>query len=121
MNKIKSLIITIALTLAAPVAYACDYPAPPKNLPDGASADIDAMKAGVKAIAAYQEKMSTYLACIEADEVMAMQALADDDEEGKFQRQALFDKKYNAAVDEQTRTVEQFNLEIREYKARPKE
>ena len=121
MNKIKSIIITIALTFAAPLAFACDYPAPPKELPDGASANIDEMKAGVKAIAAYQEKMSTYLSCIEADEVMAMQALADDDEEGKLQRQALFDKKYNAAVDEQTRTVERFNLEIREYKAQQKQ
>jgi len=32
----------------------------------------------------------------------------------------MFDKKYNAAVDEQTRTVEEFNAEIREYKARTK-
>ena len=120
MNKIKSSVITIALVLLAPLAFACDYPAPPKDLPDGASATIDEMKAGVKAIAAYQENMSTYLACIEADEVVAKMALAEDDEEGRLQRQALFDKKYNAAVDEQTRTVEGFNVEIREYKAQKK-
>ena len=112
--------ITMAILFAAPIAFSCDYPAPPKSLPDGSSATIDEMKGGVKVIAAYQEKMSTYLACIEADEVVGLQALAEDDEEGKKQRKAMFDKKYNAAVDEQTRTVEAFNAEIREYKNRSK-
>ena len=76
------------------------------------------MLAGVKTIAKYQENMETYLSCIESEEVVAIQALADDDEEGKQQRKAMFDKKYNAAVDEQTRTVEQFNAEIRAYKTK---
>jgi len=120
MNKIKSTVITTALMLLAPLAFACDYPAPPKDLPDGTTATIDEMKAGVKAIAAYQEDMSTYLACIEADEAVANMALAEDDIEGKQQRATLFDKKFNAAVEEQTRTVEEFNVEIREYKAQTK-
>ena len=72
--------------------------------------------AGVKRIATYQETMGTYLDCIESDEVVAVQALDDDDEDGKSQRKEMFDKKYNAAVDEQTKTVEQFNAEIRAYK-----
>lgn len=76
------------------------------------------MLAGVKVISEYQENMSTYLDCIEADEVVATQALNDDDAEGKKQRKVMFEKKYNAAVDEQTRTVERFNAEIRAYKSR---
>ncbi len=71
--------------------------------------------AGVKMISTYQESMGTYLDCIESDEVVAVQALADD-EDAKSQRKEMFDKKYNAAVDEQTKTVEQFNAEIRAYK-----
>ena len=74
------------------------------------------MLAGVKMISAYQESMSTYLDCIEADEIVASQQLADDDEDGKKQREELFGKRYDAAVDEQTMTVEQFNAEIRAYK-----
>ena len=62
--------------------------------------------------------MATYLSCIESEEIVAIQALADDDDEGKEQRKIMFDKKYNAAVDEQTRAVEQFNVEIRAYKAK---
>ena len=78
------------------------------------------MIAGVKTIATYQENMTAYLTCIEADEVVASQAIDADDGDGKKQRKTMFDKKYNAAVDEQSRTVEKFNAEIRDYKARTK-
>jgi len=117
MNKMTKLLISLALVFVTPLALACDYPAPPKDLPDGSSASKDEMLAGVKTIAAYQEEMTVYLSCIEADQIIATQALAEDDEEGKKRSQSNFDKKYNAAVDEQTKTVEQFNLEIRAFKA----
>lgn len=97
---------------------ACDYPAKPDELPDGATATKEEMLAGVKAINAYQEAMDTYLSCIEADEVIAAQSLAADDEEGKERRKEMFNQKYNAAVDEQTMVVEEFNAQIRAYKAR---
>jgi len=118
MTKLTKLIISLALVFLAPLALACDYPAPPKDLPDGATATKEEMLAGVKLISAYQEEMTTYLSCIEADQIMAMQAIAEDDEEGKSRSKSNFDKRYNAAVDEQTKAVEQFNLEIRTYKAR---
>jgi len=118
MTKMTKVLISLALVFVAPLALACDYPAPPKSLPDGATASKEEMLAGVKVISAYQEDMAEYLACIEADEILSGQALANDDEDAKKQSKALFDKKYNAAVEEQTKTVEQFNVEIRAYKAK---
>jgi hypothetical protein len=118
MTKMTKMLVSLAFIFATPLALACDYPAPPKNLPDGATATKEEMLAGVKMISEYQEKMSSYLSCIEADQVFALQALAEDDEDGKNRSKSNFDKKYNAAVDDQTKTVEQFNLEIRNYKAR---
>jgi hypothetical protein len=120
MNKMTEVVIAAAFILASPLVFACDYPAPPKDLPDGSTSAIDGMKVGVKQIAEYQSKMETYLNCIDAEEAVAMMALDEDDKDGKGQRKEMFDKKYNAAVEEQTRTVEQFNAEIREYKDRPK-
>lgn len=120
MTKLTKTLISVSLLLAAPLAFSCDYPAPPKELPDGSSAPKEEMISGVKVIAAYQEEMATYLDCIEAEEVVAVQAIDDSDEDAKDQRKMMFDKKYNAAVEEQTRTVEGFNLEIREYKDRSK-
>jgi len=111
-------LISIALVVAAPLALACDYPAPPKSLPDGASSSKDDMLEGVKMISAYQADMTEYLTCIEADEIVFGQTLDDNDDDGRKQRKTLFDKKYNAAVDEQTRAVEKFNAEIRAYKSR---
>lgn len=116
MTNMIKMLGSLALILSMSSAFACDYPAPPKDLPDGSSASKEEMIAGVKVIAVYQENMTEYLACIEADEVVANQAL--DDDEAKKQRKLMFDKKYNAAVDEQTRAVEEFNAEIRAYKAR---
>jgi len=118
MTKMTKLLFSLALVFAAPLALACDYPAPPKELPDGATATKDEMLLGVKAISAYQEEMTGYLSCIEADQIVALQALAEDDDEGKTRSKTNFDKRYNAAVDEQTKTVERFNLEIRTYKSR---
>ena len=106
----------MALVFIAPLSIACDYPAPPKTLPNGATATKDEMLAGVKVVASYQEDMTTY-DCIEADQIVTLQALDADDEEGEEQSKAMFDKKYNAAVDDQTMTVEKFNAEIRAYKA----
>jgi hypothetical protein len=116
MNKIIKVLVSLALIFASSLALACDYPAPPKELPDGAIATKDEMMAGVKMISKYQEEMTSYLACIEADQILAVQAL--DDEDGKERSQDNFNKKYNAAVEAQTKTVAQFNLEIRTYKGR---
>jgi hypothetical protein len=118
MTNMTKLLISLAFIFATPLALACDYPAPPKDLPDGATATKEEMLAGVKTISAYQEKMTVYLTCIEADQVLSVQALTADDEDGKNRSKSNFDKKYNAAVEDQTKTVEQFNLEIRTYKAR---
>jgi hypothetical protein len=117
MTKMTKVLVSIALVIATPLALACDYPAPPKDLPNGATAAKEEMLAGVKLISKYQEDMAVYLSCIEADQIVALQAVADDDEDGKARSEDNFDKRYNAAVDEQTKTVEIFNLEIRAYKA----
>ena len=118
MTKMTKFIISLALVFATPLALACDYPAPPKDLPDGTTATKEEMLAGVKMISAYQELMSTYLSCIEADQAVALQALGDEDDDAKTRSSTNFDKRYNAAVEEQTKTVEIFNLEIRSYKSR---
>jgi hypothetical protein len=117
MTKMTKMLVSLALVFAAPLALACDYPAPPKDLPNGTSATKDEMLVGVKLISKYQEDMTVYLSCIEADQIVALQAIAEDNEEGKAKSKTNFDKRYNAAVEEQTKTVEMFNMEIRSYKA----
>ena len=62
--------------------------------------------------------MEEYLACIEADEAQAVLALNNVDEDTKRQREDLFNKKYNAAVEEMNLVAEEFNVQVRAYKDR---
>ncbi|MBM37948.1 MAG: hypothetical protein CMO97_02630 [Woeseia sp.] len=121
MINIKRIIISFILILLSYPAFSCDYPTPPNNLPDGATSNKDQMLSGVKRIASYQEEMSSYLACIEENEIETMKNLTDLNENEKNIRKELFNKKYNAAIESQIRTVEMFNVEIREFKAKLKE
>ena len=83
MNKMIKTIVSVVFMFSTSLAIACDYPPSPKDLPNGSTASKEEMLAGVKLIAEYQENMSAYLSCIEAEEVVSLQSLADDDEDGK--------------------------------------
>ena len=118
MKKMITRIFFAAAIVAAPLALACDYPARPPQPPDGTTATNDEMLAGVKIISGYQAAMADYLACIEADKVIANNALDDGNNETQQQRERMFNMKYNAAIDEQTLVVEELNAQIRAFKAR---
>lgn len=120
MNILTKTIISLAVVFATPIALACDYPSRPDTLPDGATASKDDMMAGVKVINEYQSAMSEYLSCMEADQIVAAKAIDETDDKAKKQQKEMFNKKYNAAVDEQTLVVEEFNAQIRAYKAQSK-
>ena len=118
MNRFTAAAVAMALFLSAPAVLACEYPSRPADLPDGTTASQDEMFVGVKAINAYQVAMQVYLECIDADDVVAVATLDDGDEEAKKKRTIMFNKKYNAAVDEMNLIVEEFNAQIRIYKQR---
>ena len=118
MNRLIQITALFALTFMAQGSFACDYPKR-VDVPDGASATKDEMIAGQRGVKSYIGDMETYLACIEAEEAQAMLALGDDvDEEAKLQRKEMFNKKYNAAVEEMNLVAEEFNVQVRAYKAR---
>ena len=100
-------------------ALACDYPQR-VDMPNGASATKDEMIAGQKGVKKYMSNMDTYLTCIEADEAQAVIELGDIDEETSRQRADMFNKKYNAAVEEMNLVAEEFNIQVRAYKAKSK-
>ena len=118
MNKFTETAVAIVLFISASAVLACEYPSRPADLPDGATASQDEMFVGVKTINAYQVAVQAYLECIEADEVVAVAGLDDADEEAKRKHSIMFNKKYNAAVDDMTLAVEEFNAQIRVYKQR---
>ena len=98
-------------------AFACDYPQR-IDVPDGATATKEDMIAGQKGVKTYMASMEEYLACIESDEAQSVLGMGDVDADAKRQREDLFNKKYNAAVEEMNLVAEEFNMQVRAYKDR---
>ena len=65
----KALLAIAAVTVltAAPVYADCPYPAAPNKLPDGASATMEDMLAGQKAVKEYDKAINDYVACIDKE------------------------------------------------------
>lgn len=118
MNTATRTAALVAGLLLTQGAFACDYPQR-ADVPDGATATKDEMIAGQRGVKTYIAAMEEYLACIEAEEAQAVLALGEDvDDEGQRQRKDLFNKKYNAAVEEMNLVAEEFNIQVRTYKSR---
>ena len=109
--------LSVAMLFIAQGAFACDYPQR-VDMPNGATATKDEMIAGQKGVKNYMATMDSYLVCIEAEEAQAVIELGDIDEETSRQREEMFNKKYNAAVEEMNLVAEEFNIQVRAYKAR---
>jgi hypothetical protein len=121
MITIKNrLAVSVAALLLAHGALACDYPERLSDLPDGNTATRDEMIAGKKAVQSYLADMESYLSCIEAEEAQAVIALGSVEDEAKKQRTEMFNKKYNAAVEEMNLVAEEFNIQLRAFNGRKK-
>jgi hypothetical protein len=119
MIRFSQAVLVAILLSCAPFALACDYPAR-TDVPNGNSATKDEMIQGQRNVKSYMAAMEDYLACIESAEQETVAGNDDLDEEQKQQRIAMFNKKYNAAVEEMNLVAEQFNSQVRAYKDRDK-
>ncbi len=117
MNKFSQATLSLVLLSAAPLVFACDYPQR-VGVPDGATATKEQMIEGQRDIKDYITAMEEYLACIEKAEQETVAGIVEADEESKQQRIGMFNKKYNAAVEEMNLVAEEFNVQVRAYKAR---
>jgi len=112
--------LTIALValLAAGAAQAtCIYPRAPERVPDGKTATFEQMAAAQQAVKLFNEDINSYNACLD----MEMQSL---EQSGLYDATRLAElrvmqaKKNNAAVDEVQAIADQFNEQLRIFKAR---
>ena len=117
----KSLLaLTATAALAAGAAYAdCPYPAAPDKLPDGASATLQDMLAGQKAVADYNKAVNEYVACIdkEVDEAIAKGGDKIKPEQ-KADMQRVETQKHNAAIDQLQSLADRFNEQVKVFKAK---
>ena len=107
----------VIFLFSAPLVFACDYPQR-VGVPDGTTATKEQMITGQRDIKEYLAAMDEYLACIEAAEQNTVAGLDETDEDAKQQRIEMFNKRYNAAVEEMNLVAEEFNVQVRMYKDR---
>jgi hypothetical protein len=118
MKAFLALTLTTALA-AGPVYADCPYPAAPSKLPDGASATLEEMIAGQKAVQAYEKAINEYNACIDKALEDAIAKGGDQlKPEQKAEMQKLEAQKHNAAVDQLQGVADRFNEQVKVFKAR---
>ena len=115
--RISQTLASAILLLVTPIAFSCEYPQR-VGVPDGTTASKEEMIAGQRGVKEYISAMDEYLACIEDAEQKTVAGLDKSDEDSKQQRIEMFNKKYNAAVEEMNLVAEEFNIQVRAYKAR---
>lgn len=117
----KAAFVGLLMTFSLGVfAQDCEYPKN-VNLPNGKTATKDDMLTGQKDVKTYIAAAEAYLACIEAREKETetnSTPLADD--AVNQERKALWSKRHNAMVSEMEAVADNFNVEVREYKAAQK-
>ena len=113
-------LLAMAFAAATAAAYAdCPYPQAPTKIPDGATATLEEMVAGQKAIGAYQKAINDYTACIDKELDDALTKGGDKLKPAqKADMQRVEAQKHNAAVDQLQAVADRFNEQVKVYKAR---
>lgn len=117
MNMTRKIVFSALVFFGTSVAFACDYPHR-ADVPDGTTATKEQMIEGQRGVKTYMSAMEEYLSCIETAEQETVAGADDIDEATKQQRIEMYNKKYNAAVDEMNLVAEEFNVQVRAYKER---
>jgi hypothetical protein len=119
----KSLLAAAMAAVAlAPAAYAdCSYPPAPSHLPDGNTATLKEMLAAMQQVSAYNKAMNAYLSCIKLErDSRVASAGATLTKQQKQELEAIEIQKNNAAVDQLQAVADQFNAQVKIFKARDK-
>ena len=115
MKIIKLTALALALGSTSALAADCTAPEAPAAL-DGASATMEQMLAGQKAVKAFQSENIDYMKCLEP-EMATAEAAMQVGEDGAGEAYKASQETYNAAVSAEEAVADQFNTAIRAYKA----
>jgi len=120
----KARLIAVATTvflaaIAAPASADCIYPKSPESPPNGNTATEAEMVAGMSVFKKYDAEVTAYLSCLDMEAKTRIAEAGDKAEQIK-QIKTMADKKHNAAIDELSVRAEEFNSQLRAYKAKRK-
>ena len=102
-----------------PAMAECTYPKTPAAAPNGSTASESEMLAGKKEYMDYQSAVNSYLECLDKEAAASVTEAGDNADQVKQIKQVAA-KKHNAAVDELQARADDFNQQLRAYKAKHK-
>lgn len=113
----------LAAAFGAPAMADCSYPKAPAKIPDGNTASLEEMQAGVKAVKEYDGAMKEYQACLQKEQTELEAKIAKDNggqmsEDQKKKTNDIYAQKAGAADDELQGVAARLNEQIRLYKAK---
>lgn len=119
MKYFKLAIMGLALGSSVSFAADCVKPDAP-TIPSGASASMEDMLNGQKAVKTFQTTNMDYMKCLEEKFTAAEAAALEGSDEEKEAAKSTYDtaiEAYNTAVSKEEEVAGKFNTEIRAYKA----
>ncbi len=120
MKRANFAVAMMAASLYAGAAWAtCIYPRAPERVPDGKTATFDEMLAAQQTVKQFNEDVNAYNACLDM-EMKSLEQSGEYDEARLTELRTMQAKKNNAAVDEVQAIADQFNEQLRIFKARDK-
>ena len=117
MNRL--LIAALACLAAGAAQAACIYPQAPEKLPDGRTATFEEMLAAQKAVQQFNDDINSYNSCLDL-EMAAYEKSGQYDENRLAELRKMQAMRNNAAVDQVQTVADEFNEQLRIFKARTK-
>lgn len=120
--KMRAITVLVAGVLLSAGAHAdCAYPKAPGSAPDGSTATEQEMLEGMRAVKDYNQRVTTYLECLEKEMNERIEAAGPDAPPDQIaQIKTIHGKRHNAAVEELEAHAARFNEQVKVYKERDK-
>lgn len=119
MRKTIAFAALVACLAAGSAQAICIYPRAPEHVPDGKTATYEEMVAAQQAVKQFNENVTAYNACLDM-EMLSLEQSGQFDANRLLELRSMQAKKNNAAVDEVQAVADQFNEQLRIFKARDK-
>ena len=113
MEQVTRIVLIMIFAASGFSTMACAYPGEPEfGVPNGNSATKDEMIDAQGHVKSYVSKVESYLACLDQN----LSASPAEGDSANAEQHAIYELRYNAAVESMELVADQFNNALRDYK-----
>lgn len=113
MEQVIRIVLIMIFAVSGASAMACAYPGEPDfSVPNGSSATKEEMIDAQGKVKSFVGKVESYLACLDQN----LASASTDEASASAEQSAIYELRYNAAVESMELVADQFNNALRDYK-----